>query len=61
MRRVAIILLNLGGPDSLNAVRPFLKNLFSDPAIIRAPGPIRKMLAELIRDRAKSWRRKTTR
>ena len=39
MRRVvkiAIILFNLGGPDSLEAVQPFLRNLFSDPAIICA-------------------------
>ena len=33
-RRVAIILFNLGGPDSLKAVRPFLFNLFNDKAII---------------------------
>src|SRR4030065_850420 len=34
-----VILLNLGGPDSLQAVRPFLYNLFSDREIIRL-GPI---------------------
>ena len=33
----AVLLLNLGGPDSLNAVRPFLFNLFSDKEIIRLP------------------------
>ena len=34
MSRTAIVLFNLGGPDSLKAVRPFLFNLFSDPAIV---------------------------
>ena len=33
-RRVAVVLFNLGGPDRLQAVRPFLFNLFVDPAII---------------------------
>lgn len=42
------MLLNLGGPDSLKAVRPFLFNLFADPAIISAPAPIRYLLAALI-------------
>lgn len=37
MERVAIVLFNLGGPDSLAAVRPFLFNLFSDPDIFRLP------------------------
>ena len=47
-RRIAVVLFNLGGPDSLAAVRPFLFNLFSDPAIIRLPGPARLALASLI-------------
>ncbi|WP_414731525.1 ferrochelatase [Vitreimonas sp.] len=47
-RRVAIILFNLGGPDSQEAVRPFLFNLFNDKAIIGAPQPIRFFLAQLI-------------
>lgn len=46
--KVAIILFNLGGPDKPEAVRPFLRNLFSDPAIIGAPGPIRWLLAHFI-------------
>lgn len=37
MRKTAVVLLNLGGPDSLEAVRPFLFNLFSDPDIFRLP------------------------
>ena len=53
-RRVAIILFNLGGPDTQAAVRPFLFNLFNDRAIINAPQPIRFLLAQFIsRSRAK--------
>jgi len=48
MARTAVILFNLGGPDSLDAVEPFLFNLFNDPAIIGAPGPIRWAIAKLI-------------
>ncbi|MBL6941151.1 MAG: ferrochelatase [Rhodospirillales bacterium] len=43
--KVAIVFFNLGGPDKLAAVRPFLRNLFNDPAIIGAPAPIRWLLA----------------
>lgn len=46
--RIAVVLFNLGGPDSLDAVRPFLFNLFNDPAIIGAPGPVRWLLAQYI-------------
>lgn len=46
---VAVLLLNLGGPDSLDAVRPFLFNLFSDREIIRlGPAFMQKPLAWLI-------------
>ena len=48
MARVAIVLMNLGGPDSLAAVEPFLFNLFSDPAIIRVPGFLRLPLGILL-------------
>ena len=48
MSRTAVVLFNLGGPDSLAAVQPFLQNLFSDPAIIGLPGPLRWLLARLI-------------
>lgn len=47
-RRTAVVLFNLGGPDSLDAVKPFLFNLFFDPAIIGAPLPIRWALAKYI-------------
>ena len=46
--RIAVVLTNLGGPDSPGAVRPFLFNLFNDPAIIGLPGLLRTPLAELI-------------
>jgi ferrochelatase len=48
MSRTAVVLFNLGGPDSLDAVRPFLFNLFNDPAIIRVPSLLRSMLAAFI-------------
>jgi protoporphyrin/coproporphyrin ferrochelatase len=48
MARIAIILMNLGGPDSFDAVEPFLFNLFNDPAIIRLPAPLRLPLAWLV-------------
>lgn len=51
-RRVAVVLFNLGGPDAPESVRPFLVNLFSDPAILRVPRFIRPWLAKLI-----AWRR----
>ncbi|MBT4426607.1 MAG: ferrochelatase [Rhodospirillaceae bacterium] len=45
MTRTAVVLFNLGGPDSLEAVEPFLFNLFSDPAIIRLPRLFRHFVA----------------
>jgi ferrochelatase len=50
-KKTAIVLFNLGGPDNLEAVRPFLFNLFKDPAIIGAPLPIRYFLAWMISKR----------
>jgi ferrochelatase len=47
----AVILFNLGGPNSLDAVEPFLFNLFNDPAILGLPGIIRYPLAKLISKR----------
>jgi ferrochelatase len=47
-KRIAVVLFNLGGPDSPGAVRPFLFNLFKDPCIIDAPGPLRLAIAALI-------------
>ena len=51
--KIGVVLLNLGGPDSLDAVEPFLYNLFCDPDIIDFPGSFlfRKRLAKLISTR----------
>ena len=47
--RVGVVLLNLGGPERIQDVAPFLYNLFSDPEIIRLPIPLlQKPLACLI-------------
>jgi protoporphyrin/coproporphyrin ferrochelatase len=46
--RLAVVLFNLGGPDSLEAVQPFLFNLFNDEAIIGAPRLVRRLLATLL-------------
>ncbi|HXG63665.1 MAG TPA: ferrochelatase [Blastocatellia bacterium] len=47
--RIGVLLFNLGGPETLDDVRPFLYNLFSDPDIIRLPWrPMQKPLAWLI-------------
>ena len=46
--RTAVVIFNLGGPDSLAAVRPFLFNLFNDPYIITLPTPIRWIIAAMI-------------
>ncbi|MDB9931049.1 ferrochelatase [Candidatus Pelagibacter sp.] len=47
----AIILFNLGGPDKLENVEPFLFNLFNDPAILDLPTFLRYPLAKLISNR----------
>ena len=49
--KTAVILFNLGGPDRPDSVRPFLFNLFHDPAIIRLPNPLRWLVARLISGR----------
>jgi len=45
MTKLAVVLFNLGGPDDQATVRPFLQNLFSDPAIIDLPALARGPLA----------------
>ncbi|MBI1326572.1 MAG: ferrochelatase [Alphaproteobacteria bacterium] len=52
MSKTAVVLLNLGGPDSKEAIAPFLKNFFMDKNIVRLPLPFRFMLSRLI-----AWRR----
>ena len=49
--RLAVVLFNLGGPDGLDAVEPFLENLFSDPAILSLPLWMRRPLARIIAKR----------
>ncbi len=44
----AVLLLNMGGPNTLLEVKLFLTNMFNDPRIIAAPKPIRKMIAWFI-------------
>ncbi len=46
--KIAVVLFNLGGPDKPSSVKPFLVNLFKDPAILRVPFFIRPFLARLI-------------
>ncbi len=48
MKKIAVVLFNLGGPDSKEAIRPFLFNFFMDKNIIRAPLPLRWLVAEMI-------------
>lgn len=46
--KLAVVLFNLGGPDSPQAVEPFLRNLFGDPAILPLPAFLRRPLARWI-------------
>lgn len=48
MTRVAIVLFNLGGPDSPEAIPQFLRNLFADPVILGLPQPFRSLLGSYI-------------
>ena len=49
MGRVGVLLLNLGGPEQIEDVRPFLFNLFADPESIRLPFPwLQRPLAWLL-------------
>jgi ferrochelatase len=50
-KKTAVILFNLGGPDKLESVEPFLFNLFNDKAIIGLPQPFRFLLAKFISKR----------
>lgn len=47
--KTAVLLLQMGGPDSLDAVEPFLLNLFSDRDIIRVgPAVLQPLIARFI-------------
>jgi ferrochelatase len=49
--KLAVVLFNLGGPSSLDEVEPFLRKLFTDPAIITLPGILRQPLGRFIASR----------
>ena len=57
----AIILFNLGGPDKIENVEPFLFNLFNDPAILNLPSFLRFPLAKLIANRRAPTAKKSIR
>ena len=48
MKKIAVVLFNLGGPDKLEDVEPFLFNLFYDKAIIPFVKPLRWLFAKII-------------
>ena len=50
-RKIAVILFNLGGPDSKEAIEPFLMNFFMDRNIVNIPLPFRFLLAKFISKR----------
>ena len=49
--KLAVVLFNLGGPDSPEEIEPFLFNLFRDPAILSVPSLVRIPLAWFIAKR----------
>ena len=55
--RVGVLLLNFGGPETLDDVKPFLYHLFADPEVVRLPFIIREPLARLMA----MFRQKTSR
>ena len=46
-KQTAVVLLNVGGPASLEDVYPFLASFFSDPEILNIPSPFRYVLAHI--------------
>jgi ferrochelatase len=53
--KFGVVLMNYGGPESLDEVRPYLENIFRDPLIIQLPwlvSPLQVPLAKFI-----AWRR----
>ena len=48
IKKVAVILFNQGYPESLEAVKPFLFNIFYDPAFLTVSNPLRWMMARSI-------------
>lgn len=47
-KKIAIVLLNLGGPDKIESVKQFLFNLFYDKHIVQLPNPFRFLVAKII-------------
>lgn len=54
-KKIAIVLMNLGGPDNLSSVKEFLFNLFYDKAIINLPNPFRWIVAKIISSRREKY------
>jgi protoporphyrin/coproporphyrin ferrochelatase len=48
VKKKAVVLMNMGGPNNIGEVKVFLRNMFNDKYIIGAPQPIRAMIGELI-------------
>jgi ferrochelatase len=46
--KTALLLVNMGGPSSLDEIKPYMRAIFSDPAILSVPWFIRKPLASYI-------------
>ena len=55
MSRVGVVLLNLGGPERIQDVGPFLFNLFADPEIIRLPIPALQKPLGLVDQHPAKW------
>ena len=56
---VAVVLLQLGGPSSLDEVQPFLENMFRDPELFNLPLPARAQ--DWLAERLSRWRAKQAR
>ncbi len=46
--RIGVLLVQLGGPERREELRPFLYELFADPEILAIPAPFRQLLALLL-------------
>jgi len=53
--RVGVLLVQLGGPERREELRPFLYELFADPEIIGLPSPLRQVVAFLSSSSASFW------
>lgn len=49
MSAIGVVLLNLGGPETLDDVEPYLRNLFEDPYVLELPWPLRWLRKPLAR------------